>query len=445
MINISAEAQKALVAPVRFIKPLVHIYFDGVTNTPTDVTPDVMNFDTLEELSASAQLPFGEVSYNDLTIELDNMSGKYSITNKDSIYAGKLVANLKVTITYQVLLEDESFESIPGGVFYTDDWSINSEGKTAILTCYDKLFLYGYKPLDRFRVQRSISFKDAYTLLFKSVGLTSKDYKISTQLLGTLDYFWCTDSSFLPSLNSLAILTASNIYVDRHDVIQVVPINITQPTKLTIRDDNLIMSTKSAPSYNNVYSGIRLHYNTMAANNSKELFSTEELQLQPGENVLTDIPFSATPVIHLTNISLKAPAGCTVKSYDFTDRTLCVKIDNPGDACIASLQVKGSIVNSIQDVIFEERSANINNIMEVTLPLVCTKRFATKYAQDTLALFSSYISSIELDMRGHPALELYDQVQVVSPSSSVDATFRVMKISNKMSEGLTGNISVRII
>lgn len=443
MLNISQKAKNALLAPSRYIKFKIEVYFDGEDNPPTDITHDVISFDTVEEVSPSTTLPFGGVSYNELSVVFDNMQQLYTISNTSSMYNGKLIANKKVRLTYQVEVEEDVFEEITGGVFYTDAWSSDNEALTATLTCYDKLALYGNKPVSRFKVRRNISFKAAYNILLQSVGLTSNDYKISNNLSGTIDYFWATGDSLNQCLDSLSVLTLSNVFVDRKGIISIVPVVSNDTSSLTLSDDNLILTSRSTPSYSNVYSGARVKYNLQSSDEQKQLISTS-MTVEPGINTFDNLIFSSSPVIYITNISMLSEVGVTVDTYKYDDKCMSITISNSTDKPQnVKLDIKGIVISELQTTLYVENNSDTNNIIDIELPMICTNAYATNYAKYVLDMFSNYVSTVELTIRGYPPMELADKVNIISPTASVDDYMSITKISSSMVDGLSSTIMAR--
>ena len=443
MINASSEAIQALCAPERFIKHKVLVYFDGPQQPPTDITHDVMSIDILEELTSSSKLPFGEVSYNEATIQLDNITGIYSITNDNSPYVGKLVSNIKIKVQYSVRLDNDKFYTINGGTFYTDIWSADNSNSTVLLTCYDKLYTVGYKQVEAFPVQRNISFKDAYVMIMKSVGLSATEYAIDDNIEGMLDYFWCVGDTLTQCLNSLAISTCSNVYVDKNDIIRVESITNGDISDVAISDSNLIISAKNSPAYSNVCSGIRVKYKAVAGRKSVELYNNDELQLKPGVNNI-QVLFSQSPAVALSGIVLLSRNKCYVDDFTYTDKSAVIAIINDETSDITtSIVVHGVVLETAEVTHYLEQDSPVTNILDVELPLVTSMDHVERLSRYILNMFSSITGLIDISMRGFPIIELGDISTINSPSSHLYGSFQIISVKTQMSEGLYCDIQVR--
>lgn len=445
MIIVSDKIKQALNASSRFIKYKVAIYLDGEAAEPIDITEDVMSFDTLDE-TVSGTLPFGEVTYNELSIVLNNLSNKYTITNTNSPYAGKLVSGVKVEVTYLVETEPDIFEPVVGGIYYTDDWSVSSEANTATLTCYDYLAQVGYKQIEKFKVQTNITVYEAFQILFAAGGVPSNKYSITPTLTTVLPYYWCSAEDLRTCLSDLALLTQTVVYADRHGIIHVDDLVSDKNTDISLSDNTVVMSTKTEPSYSNVYSGVRVKYPVIIGAQVTEVYKGEKILLKPGNNLISNILFTSTPVILIAGIKVMAGAICRVVDYSYTDSTCSLVINNTStEAQSVSIIIEGQVVQTVDSSHYVEQSAASNNILELTLPIASTEEFVSVYASRILSLFTSYVSNIELQIVGYPIVDIHDRVYLDSNVSDIHNIMQVVRVSNTFNNGMDTTAVVRYI
>lgn len=357
------------------------------------------------------------------------------------------MSNIKVELIYQVEVPDGHFEDIPGGIYYTDTWDSNSASSVAVVTCFDRLYTISQIENVPFAIRRGVTFREAFVQLFNAAGLKNTEYHISTQINGTLDYFWATDNTVVSNLSTLALYTGCNVYVDKRNTIRVVPADAKTPVNFELSDSNLIISVKSTPAYTNMYSAVKVNYSKANINATRQLYKNDELIVKAGMNVLSDIVLESSPVITIDSIVITAPEGVSLVSYGYTDKTATLSILNnlPTNQAV-QVVLYGSILNSIQDSVYVlNDEIGINNTLEVTIPIPCSSQYATQYAQKLLATFSSITSTIEIEMRGFPPLELSDAVLVNSPTSATVNTFCVSSIDTKFADGLSSNVKLRIV
>lgn len=449
MINISQKAQNALLSTARYIKFKLEVYFDGNDSAPTDITSDVISFDTTEECSSSTSLPFGGVSYNELSVVLDNMHQNYTISNTNSVYNGKLIANKLVKVTYQVEVEEDIFEDIPGGMFYTDAWSSDNNALTATLVCYDIMSLYGALPVNRFKVKRNVKVKQAYDILFSNVGIPKDKYKILDNVTGTLDYFWCTGDTLNVCLDDLSTQSFTNVYVNRFGVIVVASAINPSESAISISDNNVIMTSKTDPSYKNIYSDVLVKYSAVNTTESS-IITIDNITIEPGENIISNQLFSSSPVLSVSSIVLRADGKAYIKSYNYDDKSISINVvSNTSEPIKASIEVTGNVLTGIDTCLSVSnnivKSSVSGNIIEVQLPIVCNGKYAEYYGKKILDMHSRYVSGISLDIVGLPHVEISDVVSISSDTSSVNDNFIVKKITNSFLEGLTGVLEARYI
>lgn len=443
MINVSEKVKDALLSPMRFIKYKVEVYFDN--NVATNITDDIMGIDTLDETTDNT-LPFGAVTYNELNIQLDNMTKKYTITNEQSPYNGKLIAGKKVVLTYLVEVSDGVFEPVTGGVYYTDDWRVSTDSNTATLLCYDRISLVGSQQVNKFKVASDITIVDAYKQLFNERGIEEKDYVISSEITGKLPYFWSSSDNFRSCLSDLSLLTKTVVFVDKQNRINVVPMVNAKVPNLSLSDDSLIMNVKSEPSYNNVYSGIRIKYNIVVGNKIEEVYRVEDYTLNPGINTIVNELFETSPVIEITGIKIISSVQCKVIDYDCTDNAFSLTINNTtSKAAKATIIIEGNLLQTVANTYFMERAADTNNILEITLPLASTQEYVESYATGILELFSRYVSSVEVSMIGYPAIDIYDNVYLDSKVVAMQTNMQIIRITHAFNNGMETTAVLRYI
>lgn len=446
MISVPEAVKQALSSSSRFIKYKVEIYFDGLNSTPTDITEDVMSLDTLDE-TVSGTLPFGEVTYNELTIELDNISNKYTITNADSPYANKLLSGIPVKVTYLVETTPDVFVPVVGGVYYTDDWGINSGPSTATLTCYDYLSQVGYLPVTKFKVQTNITVYEAFTLVLAAANVPPGKCLISTKLAATkLPYYWCSANDLRTCLSDLALMTQCVVFVDKYDTIHIEPLVSDATTDIILSDGTVVMTTKNEPSYSNVYSGVNIKYPAIIGTQVEQVYRSEEIVLQPGINQLSDIILQTTPIILITGITVNAKERCNVVDYYYTDSTCSLTINNTSStAQIVTITIEGQVLKTVENTFFTKQDAGSNNILDLTLPIPCTIEYVQAYADSILSLFVSYIANIDVELIGYPIIDIHDRIYLDSDVSNLHATMQVVRVTHIFNNGMVTNAVIRYI
>lgn len=428
MINVSNKVIQALKSDTRYITYKVLIYFDGEDNEPVDVTEDCTNIDTVDEVSESnADVPFGSLSCNSLDIELINFDRKYTVSNPNSIYYKKLIADVKVELSFIIELLDGTTEEIVGGTYYTSDWQCSTENSFATVPCYDKLFKIASLPVKQFGVKKNISVSDAYKAIFEAAGIDEKEYKIIGDLYNTIPFLW-VDGDLGTNLKNISLTTGTNVYVDKYNTIVIKSIIDSSNTVYSLTDNELFV-TKDANSYNSLYDSIEIKYNNSLGAEDKELYNAK-VQIDSGTSTLVGLELSECPVYLISSIIIKGGSNISIVKYVLNYDTIDITIQNNGYPIEADIIVQGKIITTTPKTIRQTSSEIVrNNCLSLELPLISTNTYVTNYANLLLELYSHYGSSLDLDLRAYPILEVNDIINIDSTFAKVNKTVCIQKIS----------------
>lgn len=440
MINISTKALEALLSDTRYIKYKVIAHFDK----ETDITEDVISVDTLDEASSSnADNPFGVVSYNEATINLDNIEGKYFIGNASSPYANYLVSGIRIDLYYYIEVGEDVFEEIPGGTYYTNEWSCNTSSLTTLLTCYDRLSIDGLKPVMYSKVHTKMRIKNAFRYLFEACDIASDDYVIDESLNDTLSMFWIDGTTLSEGLTNLAVSTGVNVFVNKDNKIVVKSILNNVKNDLTISDDDIIISSSGAPSYNNIYDKVTMHYLAYMADNNEDVYSVDNITLNPGVNKLTSLKFNKCPVSNISSIIIEGAKNITVQNFNSSDKELELVLNNGNNKAVeCSIKVAGAVITTSEQSIVITNTPSPVNALELTLNNIHSKEYVSSYGNKVLNTYKGTVANLDIPIRGLPILEVGDRLKIVSPTSRVDNDFIINSISHTYENGLKGTLKV---
>lgn len=442
MINVSTKAMNALLSDVRYIKHKVLIKFDSGY---VDITDDVISVDTLEESSnAMSEVPFGAVSYNELTINLDNMDKKYTISNEDSPYYKMLKSGLEVIIKYYVEIDEDVFEEIPGGTFYTtDDWKSNTNSTTASIVCFDKLFTIGLKEPNRIRAQKNVPVRNAIKLVLEGAGLKPEEYIINSNLVGTITLFWIDELTVLDALRNIAISACCNIYVNKNNIIVATPIiNKDQPV-ISLKDTDVLIDINSEPSYKNKYDSVTIDYNEYEKITSEVVLDIEDIDVPSGVTWINNLQFNKCPIINLNSIIIISNKNAYVADYKFNSSSISIKVDNPGTKCKASIKATGQCVNSKQ-VAQKVGAQESSNTLKLTLPYSYSDNSIVAYGNKIVDMYSSYVTNIMANIRGVPILEIGDKIEIDSSVAATKQQFIIQRLDTTFESGYSSSLTLSV-
>lgn len=442
MLNITNNALLALKSDTRYIKAHLDIYFNDI---PTRLDNYFMSID-ISEQNSSGSTPFGNVIYNELTVTLDNIDGSFLLTNPDSPYYNKLIAGIRVIVTYEVEIdsEHEIFETIAGGTFYTADWTSSSSSSTATLVCYDKLFQYNTERPVSLRPIKNVNIKTAFATLFKAAGIDASEYLIDEKLIDLLPAYWSSGKRFSAELADLALVAGVNVFVDKTNIIRVQGLGDTGNTPIDISDNNIILSTKDEASYTNIYDSIKIEYAKLSKTKSSTVYSNE-ITIPNGTQILSGLVLNECPVTDIVSIILIGASTVSVPSYTYDEVGLSVMLVNTGSECKATLVIIGQVL--AYDTVSYTRQAEVltrHNVLELSLPLSQSEEYIKRYATGVLALYGQYASSIELRIRALPMLEINDRITISSSVSKLDNIYTITGITTTFENGLIGTITVSV-
>jgi hypothetical protein len=445
MITVPDSVKSALLATSRFIKIKVRLEIDGVL---TDIN-EAMTVDTdcTASGTGSDDLPFGIVTCNAATIVFDNLSHKFTLDNKDSIYYGRLKAGAKVIINFLVLT-GTTWYTLPDTIWYTDSWKCNTSDNTATVSCLDSLSQYKDKEVPAFPVQKNIQVGKAYALLFKQMGISSSQYVIDDTLTSPIIYFWKLGDTFQAQLENLAQSTLTNVYTTTDGIIHVSSLVDKKTSAMTIQDTDLIISTDAQPTYEDTYTGCKIKYKTLADKTQQIIYESKDMSLAPGVTNLTGLKFTASPVLAVLAVTVNGGTSVSILNVTCTSETMDITLsNNTNKTQTVTLQAHGTILTTADataSAVNKSSTASSDNILEISMAYILTPAIVQLYSQKILYNYNGNYVTMTISTRGLPILELYDKITVNSPSSKLNKEFRIKKMSLSFDSGLEGDLTVSV-
>lgn len=447
MINITTDAMNALLNHNRFMLFEVRLEIDGVLTE----LKDCMTVDEESTVSGTSSSndtqPYGIVTCNTATFVFDNLSGKYTLDNKDSIYYKKLIAGAKLILNYKIQLPNGTWYYFPDVVYYANSWKSSTSDSTATLTCYDTMSLYKDLEVPAFPLQRNITIYKAYELLFKLIGIPSKMYSIDNSLTDTISYFWKLGSTFQDQLCNLAKSSLTNVFSTSDGVVHVISVIKRQEPVFTLKDSDFIISTSASPTYYDTYSSCRMKYKSLKQIDRVDIYKQDNLSVQPGVTNLTNLKFSESPVVSVLAITVTGGESVSILSVDCSSESFNVTITNNTSVTQSvSLYAFGTVLKTDDDTVIANSpvASASNNILDLEIPYVISLELANVYAKKLINNYNGSYTNMSIEIRGMPILQLYDKINVSSISSNVTKEFRIKQIETSFDTGLTGTIVVSV-
>jgi hypothetical protein len=397
--------------------------------------------------SSNDEQPYGIVTCNTATFVFDNLGGKYTLDNKDSIYYKKLIAGAKLILNYKIQLPNGTWYYFPDVVYYANSWKSSTSDSTATLTCYDTMSLYKDLEVPAFPLQRNITVYKAFELLFNIMGIQSSMYSIDTSLTDKISYFWKLGKNFQEQLCNLAKASLTNVFATSDGIIHVMSVIKRQEPVLTIKDNDLIVSTSASPTYYDTYSSCRMTYKKVQSLDQTELYKNDTLSLQPGVTNLTGLLFTASPVATVIAVTVTGGTSVTILSVDCTSENFNVTLsNNTNETQTVTLYAYGTVLKTEDAVVTANspvKSASVN-ILDLDMPYILSMELVQLYAKKIINNYNGSYTNMTIEIRGMPILQLYDKIEVSSASSKILKEFRIKQIETSFDTGLTGSIVVSV-
>ncbi len=156
-----------------FFTSVQEVYFDK----------DIIKIDFLEERGVgNGGLPVGDITSNEITIQLKNSSKKFSAGNTQSPLYNLLKPNRRIKVWLGVEVEDGNKEFVPLGTFWSGDWDAPEEGLIAKVVGRDRFKFLEETTYFRENARTNLSLYDLALDILTDAGLTSEEFWIDTSL-----------------------------------------------------------------------------------------------------------------------------------------------------------------------------------------------------------------------------------------------------------------------
>jgi hypothetical protein len=424
VLLVSAEYEDKINSPTRRCLAKVKIYFDGPLSTPVIFDNDtIVRFVLLEEARTESSSPIGRVSSNEFTLDLDNSDRKFTLSDEDGPYFGKLIPNVKVEpfIGLEIDYPSEgNVEWIPLGVFWTGDWDAPSAGVEASVVCYDRLYQLGERDLPPFLAMKNTTIFEMATKLFLVLGLSATDFEVDPSLTQRVRIGWFPKGKVWGALQALAVAGSCTITVNRFGKIVVINnFRLTESVAI-FDDDSQIFDMNIPQEYANIFTSTLVRCTLPVLSSGEQILDLDELIVPAGSTTFRGLGFNRGPVAALSQLSLRGAKTSSIKKLRYGAWSMDLTIVNSGASETVSLYATGFLITSNESTVSrtEVPLAALYGFREQTIEgdLIQDISAAREYAalagyigKDPKAYFTA-------NVRGNPAVELLDTVTIRDPS-----------------------------
>lgn len=445
MIVVSNNFKTAIDGDERLFKCKVQVFFDGDAQPPVEFTEkSVTKIQTLEEVQSEGDNPLGLVSSGELTVSFDNSTREFTPTNSGSPYYGKLRPNTLVKAQLGIEVTPGVFEYVPLGEFRTGDWTAPSDNVEATVTCQDRLSDIGEKNIPMMPVQRNTTIYGMFESLFQALGMAPDEYSIDTSLQQKIKLGWLPKGKVQTGLQTLATAGNCSVTADRYGRIRVRS-NFAPGDPVAILDEgSQLINVDNPLQYQDTYSAVRVNYSIPVVQEPSSVLKVDNLTIPHGGTTLRDLEFS-DPVYSVDQVKLLGAQSSLVAGLEYGTWGINIKIANPGHDETVAIEVVGRVIKTTTSscTVRDKQAVAQVGDKELTIDnyLIQDQVTARRYAASLLNLLKNPLSKYTATIRGNPALEAGDVVELVSEATKLGtATVMLSRISMTYDGGLEADI-----
>lgn len=425
----------------------------------------IISVNSLEEREIrQGSLPVGNISSNEIDIELQNISitryngntytDPFFPGNSDSFYSELLRPNRKIELEEGFELPGGTTEYVKSGTFWTLDWS-----------CKNSSYLTAVSARDRMEILRKATFEfndlledyNLYEIFIAvcnhaklNIPLIDLEWYVSTADQAILEdivvpYCWFEKESYFNAIRIIAELALGQAYMSKDDVLilETYHANDYRSSDLTITDDN-IFSTDLPASTDDMTNYVEVNLQKLSeSTENSDIYTSDEIDITGSATLeLDEITYSNKPVkdptITITNqtggVSVTVdednseffPWGCRLTVVNNNANTGTFKIKITGiQFAINDTPVKIAYDSTMITQNGKKTYKYNNN------HLLQDEDIAQTIANKILEFYKDPRRDLAIEWRGNPALELGDVIRV----NDYDEYVNFVVYKNKLSYG----------
>ncbi|WP_256846905.1 hypothetical protein [Paenibacillus sp. Pae108] len=381
----------------------------------------IIELNLLEEQVFDDQtLPIGNVSTNEIDIRFDNTDKHFDPRNTSSPLYGMLKKNRRVKAWLGVDLEGlGEITYYPLGVFYTTDWNAPTNEVYAETTARDRLELLKQRDFTTSQVYVNQNLYQLADMLLQDFGLTNREYRIDAALQSVVvPYIWFDRVTYREALAQIAEAGLARLYCDRNGIIRLEVQRDTGPSVFEFKEDETIFWADYPFASGQTTNYVETETKPRALSAAGTIFqSTESISIPANETKEMTYKFNFVPCMNVSAPTISAGANITVQSYTVYAWGMSVTFRNSGAVAqnVNSVSINGQkleVVGGSVAIAQDDLSIRENGKLSKTISndFIQTLDRAQQISDTILAAFKDPRHDIELDNRGHVALQLGDKI-----------------------------------
>lgn len=418
------------------------IYFDGINNTPLEVTTSdyLIDIDWLEETGAEAKSPVGVVSSNEMSFSMYNTNGMFSPSKTDGPYYGKININIPIRVFISVNKPGRLFHEV--GTYYVDTWETGVGKSIVNVSCTDRLRTILDLPMPSLKIVQNETYASFFRRIFKSLGIPSNEIIIDATLTKKMLFSYSLDKRVVDTLQEVSKAAMCYIYVDNLNRIRVSDMSHKKSVVATLSDSNQIKDVRIPQSILKAYSSVELTYSLPKVSDSTALLELNNVSIPSGQATLPLYKVKQGPVFEYLYALIDNAIGSNIIDIHGTTWELVANTRNTlSTPETAKIVFYGRIVEDDKAIIKLLNSATEssigNKVLKVDSSFIQDVAYANEYAKVLLNFISHDVPTIEIDARGNPLLKLCDCVVVNDATHNVKYSAKIIRAKYKYDGALS--------
>lgn len=438
---------------------------------------DIVSMQLLEEREISkGSLPVGNISCNELTLELQNVkrikygtvyNDPFSYGNTASPWHNLIVTNRRIT-AYLGFNTSTGDEYVPVGTFWTGDWTNKDDSFSVTVTCRDRM-----------EILRRSTYQGEYILINKSIGylinyllekardnipLPDLTWEFSpTEAEGNtlfnynVPISWFEKDNFMALLRQLVEVGLGQAYMSKNDVLIIEDWNAytgIEIPNLSLTPSNYF--SKDLPENSDDLSNIiQVNVRSLIASDEATTVYNDEVYRTIEASTTDDITvvYNTSPASNVTIELLDETTGVTMTVTNSNTFSANLHIVNSaGTAGAYKIKVDGIEYSYKTVVPIEVRDPiSVFQYGEKTYPypdnqFVQDPVVGNAIANQLLLIYKQLRKDLSINWRGNPALELGDTiaVPVYWKLPDIKSKYVVFKNNIKYDGGLQCSTNARL-
>ncbi len=426
-------------APERQFKARFHVYFDGADAVATILTSEdyVIDYQTIEEAWDTTASVLGGPEPGTLDLTLLNTDNRFTPTNADGPYAGKIVTGLKIVGELQVTALSTTSDWLPIGTFYVTEWKAPIGTAEATVQASDELHNVLEANPVAVEVVENITYGEFIAYYF---GKISKAVEID-DLLGSILQFGWSDEDVANDLETILNASRACCFCNRTAIPHVQAMCKVRTVRKQLTDaSEQFVSASDDSTIVQSYGGVKLTYGKPSLEEDTSVISTRDLEIPVGTTTLDALSFTSDPVYAIQNVGCQTKESQVVLNrYTYTPHELTITVTNSTEAeLLTDVLARGTVVKFNDTVISDET----DDLFEFSSKLLQTSVYANSFMTFLNTFISSKTPLLELEITGNIQYSLMDRIKLNSEKYKVAFDGVIVRIESEYNGGFSQKLTL---